>query len=121
MKQLRFLGLVVVPTWLVHVVLVSGYAKLFADTHSLVFRLLYAVELSLTFSCGIYFYLRKVDQPLAKLAVVLLVVGYLAVIDGLLSLTIPSVRTMFDIWHFAAAYSLLAVSLVVVYRQRVRR
>lgn len=107
---------VTIVTWLVHVAINTGYTKLFSDTRSLVFRLVYALELTATFSLSLWLYLQR--QPVKpSLAMVLLtVVGYLAIIDTTLYLTVGSVRKTFDVWHFVAAYALLALSLTVLYK-----
>ena len=107
---------VTVVTWLVHVAINTGYTKLFSDTRSLVFRLVYALELTATFSLSLWLYLQR--QPVKpSLAMVLLtVVGYLAIIDTTLYLTVGSVRKTFDVWHFAVAYALLALSLTILYK-----
>lgn len=119
--MIRFLILLasVVGAWLVHVALVTTYMKQFANTHSIAFRIVYALELALTFGMMLYFYLSKVHNP-ARLGLVLATaIGFLAIVDSALWLTQKSVRSNFDIYHFAGAYLFTSLVLYFVYKQNV--
>ncbi|MBC7707947.1 hypothetical protein H7Y63_01880 [Polaromonas sp.] len=114
MDKFRFFSFAVLPTWLVHVGLVTAYKRFFTDTHGAAFRLAYALELSATFTLGVIIYLARTNHPVRKKAMILVVVGFLAVVDSLLSRLIPSIRAAFDPWHFVVGYSLLSVCLLAL-------
>ncbi len=109
----------VVGAWLVHVALVTTYMKQFADTHTIGFRTVYALELALTFSIMLLVYLSKVHNPARLLLILATTIGFLAIIDTALSLTQKSVRSNFDAYHFVAAYTLTACVLTLVYKIKV--
>ena len=111
----RLLGLIIL-TWVVHVLLVTSYSKLLTDTHGLAFRIIYALELTTTFSLPLRLFLKKQSRKPALGVLLGLVIGYLALVDTTLSVLIPSVRQIFDFWHFALAYALLAATLTVLYK-----
>ena len=117
MKQFAILFSVTLTTWVVHLALVTGYTKLFTNTHSLAFRILYALEITATFSLALGLYLHHVHQAPSLAFILITVFGFLALVDTALSLTVPSVRASFDVWHFIVAYSLLAISLALLYRR----
>ena len=107
---------VTIFTWLVHVAIVTSYTKLFSDSRTLIFRAVYAVELTAVFSLSLWLYLQRQPSKPALVLTRLIVVGYLALVDTALYLTLGSVRKTFDVWHFAVAYALLALSVVVLYK-----
>ena len=112
MSKYIFAAATILVGWLIHVVLVTSYLKLFASSHSIAFRAVYALELSLTLSLAWGIYLSQANQPVSNAVMIASTIGFLAIIDTVLSLTVPSVRASFDVWHFVFAYSLLAVCLV---------
>ena len=110
----------VIGTWLVHVGLVTTYMKQFTSTHSLGFRLVYALELATTFSIMLLTYLLKVHNPARLELVLATTIGFLAIVDTTLSLTQKSVRSNFDIYHFIVAYALTAGVLTLIYLFKTR-
>lgn len=117
MKFLPLLATIIV-TWIVHVVLVTGYMKLFTNTHVLLFRLVYAIELTITFSLGVWLYYNYAKQPLSMAIVLASVIIYLCAVDTILSMTVKSVRDQFDILHFAVAYTSLGVCIFLLFKGR---
>ena len=115
----KLLG-VTIATWVLHVILVTTYTKLFSDTHGLLFRFVYAVELSATFSLVTAIFLRIVTAAPSLWVVLATTLGFLSIVDTVLSLTVRSVHQTFDVFHFIAAYSLLAICLTVVYKLAMR-
>jgi carbon starvation protein CstA len=116
--MIRFLILLasVVGAWLVHVVFVTTYMKQFTNTHSAAFRIVYGLELALTFGIMLYLYLSKVHNP-ARLGLVLATaIGFLAFVDTALWLTQKSVRSNFDVFHFLVAYSVAAIAMTIIYK-----
>lgn len=106
----------IIVAWLIHVVLVTNYLKLFTDSHSLTFRAVYAVELSLTFCIAWGIYLSRSNHPASSVLMIVSTIGFLTVVDLILSLTVPSVRSSFDIWHFVVGYSVLALALAATHK-----
>lgn len=90
--------------------------KQFADTHTVAFRIVYALELTITFSLMLLIYLAKVPNPAPLGAILLATLGYLALVDTILSLTQKNVRNSFDIYHFIAAYALTGLALLIIYK-----
>ena len=117
MKQFLQLLSVTIATWAVHVVFVTSYSKLFTNTHSLLFRAIYALELTSIFSVVLWLYLTHTKQVPSLAVLLASVIGFLAIVDLALSLTVASVHKTFDAWHFIVAYSLLTGSLIIIYKR----
>lgn len=109
----------VVSAWLIHVGLVTTYMKLFANTHTIGFRIIYTLELALTFGIMLVIYLSKVSNPSRISLILLTTIGFLAIVDATLGLTLKSVRSNFDIYHFVTAYIVTALTLVVIYKFKI--
>lgn len=116
MVRLLILLASIVGTWLVHVAFVTTYMKHFASTHTVAFRLVYAIELATTFSLMLIIYLSKVHNPAGLGLVLVTTIGYLTTADTALTLTQASVRSSFDIYHFVAAYALTICVLTIIYK-----
>lgn len=120
MKRFFILLSYVFITWLIHLALVTIYMGQFADTHAPDFRIFYALELSITFSIMLLIYLAKARNPAQLVVVLATTVGYLAIVDTLLSITQASVRSNFDPFHFAAAYALMAIALTTTHKVKAK-
>ncbi len=118
MIRLLILFASIIGSWLVHVALVTAYMRQFADTHMVAFRLVYALELTTTFSLMLLIYLAKVHNPAGLGLVLAATIGYLALVDTVLALTQASVRSNFDIYHFVAAYALTVCALTIIYKAK---
>lgn len=118
--MLRFLILLayVVGAWLAHVALLLTYMKRFADTHSAAFRIVYVLELTLTFSIMLVIYLSKVHNPVRLAAILATTIGFLAIVDTALWITQKSVHTNFDIYHFVISYLIMGCVLTAIYKIR---
>ncbi len=106
----------IITTWIIHVLLVTTYIKHFSDTHGLNFRIIYSLDLAATFSIMLVIYLSKVSQPVRLLWILVATIGFLAIVDTLISLSQKSVRSNFDIFHFFMAYSLAAIAMTIKYK-----
>lgn len=115
MSQFLILLGSVVGTWLLHAVLVTTYSRQFTDTFTAVFRAVYALELALVFSVMLLLYLSKVTNPASLAMIVLTTIGFLAIVDTALWVSQQSVRSTFDIYHFAVAYAVTAVTMIITY------
>lgn len=105
--------LTTIGAWLVHVGLVTTYMKAFASTHSVAFRIVYTLEISLVMGVAFALYFSKIAQPASLTTVLITVIGFLAVVDALLFGLAKNVRSTFDVGHFIIAYSIVIISLIV--------
>lgn len=101
--------------WAAHAYLVGLYFPYFTDALSLAFRLTHVIEIGLVmfFSFRLYFhFFKKISYPKA----LLIVLGTLAVIDFIFFRLANPDFTAFDIWHFVAAFSTVAISLKMAHK-----
>ena len=116
MNKLYLFFAVTVGAWLVHVALVNTYMKAFENTHSLTFRLLYSLEISIVFGIAIAIYLLKVENHVELGVALTTVVLFLAFVDSLLLIFMSSVRQAFSLSHFGVAYASVAIVMTLLYR-----
>ena len=107
---------VTVGAWLVHVALVNTYMKAFENTHLLPFRVLYTLEISTVFGIAVAVYLSKMASHVDLSTALVTVVLFLAFVDSLLLIFMSSVRSAFDLSHFAVAYAGVAATIALVYK-----
>jgi hypothetical protein len=100
--------------WLAHVLLVSMYASKFYDTGSLAFRALHMLEIAGIIFIVFWVYFRSFGSM--SVGIVLLgIFVTLAILDGIGFVAIANAREMFDIWHFVAAYTSVALAVLAAY------
>ena len=116
MYRILLLLATIVSAWLVHVGLVSTYMKLFTNTHSLSFRALYALEISLVFSLAFALYVAKAKNPIPVGVTIITVILFLIIVDSVLAISLKNVRSSFDLLHFMVAYTAVASGLLLVYK-----
>lgn len=102
--------------WAVHAYLVGLYFPFFTDAHSLAFRLTHVTEIGLVMFVAFRLHLRffkRVSYPKA----LLMVLGTLAAIDFVFFRLANPDFTAFDIWHFVAAFTTVAIALKLAHRK----
>jgi hypothetical protein len=108
------IGLTIVA-WTIHAFLARSYSKLFSSTKNPGFRTLHVTEISFMVFLAMLVYFELADERLSLVGALATVLGTLVLVDGLLVLVSKSLRSKFDIWHFAAAYIAISVVVVVFY------
>ncbi len=114
----RFLILIssIIIAWIIHVVFVTNYMRKFINTHSLIFRIVYALELATTFGIMLAIYLSKVSNPARLGLIIVTTIGFLAIVDTILALTQKNIRNSFDGYHFIVAYIVTGVVMTILYK-----
>jgi hypothetical protein len=96
--------------WLVHVGLYSVYSRWFSSTKSVLFRLAHSLEVGITVAVMLSFYSQNISMP----TILATILGTLLVVDGVLYASIKNIRQKFDALHFIAAYTVVALTVIIV-------
>jgi hypothetical protein len=113
MGEITKLVAVVVTAWLLHVFIVGAYVSKFADTATLGFRLVHALEIVIIMVMAFVVYFRMLGgNSVAKALMVTFVT--LAILDGIGFMVSNQAREIFDAWHFVAAYASIGGVIFIV-------
>lgn len=113
MDVLRVVG-VTLGSWLLHLASVAIYMPHTPHPKTLVFRSLHAIEIAVNILLIFGLYFLKLDGSLAPWAVAAIALITLMVVDGAIYLLWPKSWQHFDGWHVATAYSLIAITILLL-------
>lgn len=99
----------------IHASLLAYYKKFFVTTKTWKFRIFHSIEIGLVVLWMLFIYGQFAPPTLSNWQIILVVLGTLAVIDGLLFVFFKKVRQLFDIYHFVAIYGVTALTVFLYY------